>query len=503
MKNISYIVVITVLISLIGLNGLYAQKISRVHSNFRKLEIYISRIDELVKNFNDERARNFISQAKIELEKARRLLFNTDSPRVGLAQILMAKAKNLTDQAARLVLRKPFANLKSQLDNLISKAESIVSISKNDEAHYLLNQAKKFRRLSYTSFSAGKVVKGQEYYRISYFFANKCVEFLSKGGKNIQEQILELDLSIRQLLMQAEDLLDANTQKNLYTMLQEAEKYYEEARQLAEEGDPELALRRLRLVKRFVYRIFDQAERAETTPQTRTENSLYSLRSLLQALQNDVNQSSNPNARKLLDNAWTLLREAELASENRNYKQAQMKISLSQRFANNVFRKTRNSKTENSTDIQFRIDETRKLLNLQADQVQGSLKVLHGEAEKILINAQNNLENDNTIVAFQLVQAATRMTARIQRELRQSLPNDIEMIALEKKYKRVQNMLDQMTRNRDFSKEYGPVLIQLRQFTVFANQYMQSGDYLLAEEYLNTVFEQIRQYTNKWRETAK
>jgi hypothetical protein len=272
---------------------------------------------------------------------------------------------------------------------------------------------------------------------------------------------------------------------------------------LAEEGDPELALRRLRLVKRFIYRIFDQAERAETTPQTRTENSLYSLRSLLQALQNDVNQSSNPNARKLLDNAWTLLREAELASENRNYKQAQMKISLSQRFANNVFRKTRNSKTENSTDIQFRIDETRKLLNLQADQVQGSLKVLHGEAEKILNNAQNNLENDNTIVAFQLVQAATRMTARIQRELRQSLPNDIEMIALEKKYKRVQNMLDQMARNRDFSKEYGPVLIQLRQFTVIANQYMQSGDYLLAEEYLNTVFEQIRQYTNKWRETAK
>ena len=229
MKNISYIIVITVLISLIGLNGPLAQNVSRVHSNFRKLEIYISRIDELVKNFNDERARYFISQAKIELEKARRLLFNTDSPRVGLAQILMAKAKNLTDQAAKLVLRKPFANLKSQLDNLISRAESIVSISKNDEAHYLLNQAKKFRRWSYTSFSAGKVVKGQEYYRISYFFANKCIEFLSRGGKNIQEQILELDLSLRQLLIQAEDLLDANTQKNLYTMLEEAEKYYEEA----------------------------------------------------------------------------------------------------------------------------------------------------------------------------------------------------------------------------------------------------------------------------------
>ena len=454
---------------------------------------------------DDANARSLISQARSELERARYLLYTSRPPRLGLAQIAMGKALQLTNQAARLVLRKPFANLKSQLDNMINRAEQAVSNSKGDEAYYLLNQAKKFRRWSYAAYNANEVIKGQEYYRISYFFARKCLDFVSHEGKSLSEQLIDLEYSIRQLLSQAEELIDANTQPALGNLMEEAENYFQEALQLAEEGKQEMALRRLQLIKRFIYRIFDQAERADRTPESRVENSLFSLRSLLQALQNEMEQDANPNIAKLLENAWRLYREAERAFESKDFKQAQNKISLCQRFANRVFRLTRDQGDNDRNEIQIRIEETRNLLQLQEEKVQGSgnesIIALHKDAVKILNRSQEQLNMNNLSVAFQLLQAATRMTARIQRELKMPSGN-FEKIALENKYKRIQDMLNRLERNDEITSEYGLILNQLRQFADEAWQYLQKGEYILAEEYLNTVLEQIREFTTKWRKEA-
>jgi hypothetical protein len=508
MKNGIYIALFTIFIAVLGADISSAQSgnTNTIYSNFRKLERYVMRVKELVRNFDDAMARSLISQARAELERARYLLFSSQPPRPGLAKISMGKTLQLTNQAARLVLRKPFANLKSQLDNMINRAEQAVSNSKSDEAYYLLNQAKKFRRWSYAAYNANEVVKGQEYYRISHFFARKCLDFVSHEGRSLSDQLLDFENSIRQLLSEAEELIDTNTQAALGKLLEEAEKYFQEALQLAEQGKQEMALRRLQLIKRFIYRIFDQAERADSTPESRVGNGLYSLRSLLQALQNDIEGNADPNVEKLLESAWNLYREAEQAFENKDLRQAQNKISLCQRFANKVFRLTRDQGDNDFNEIQMRIEETHNLLKLQENKVQESgnesIIALHEEAIKLLNRAQEQLELNNLDLSFQLLQAATRMTARIQRELKMA-SRDFEKIALENKYKRIQDMLNRLEGNEEISSEYGAILIQLRQFATEAWQYIQNGEYILAEEYLNTVLEQIRQFTTKWRKEAE
>jgi hypothetical protein len=145
-------------------------------------------------------------------------------------------------------------------------------------------------------------------------------------------------------------------------------------------------------------------------------------------------------------------------------------------------------------------------LELQKEKVQktqnSSLIKLHQEALKIIVRAQEQLENGNLVPAFQLLQAATRMSSRIQRELK-TASTDFEKIALENKYRRVQEMLNRLESNTEIAQQYELILRQLRQFAEQALHYIESGSFLLAEEYLNTALEQIRQYTLKWRKPAE
>jgi len=212
----------------------------------------------------------------------------------------MAKAKQYTDLAARVVLSKPFLNLKSQLDNLINRADKEVSDSERDEAHYLLNQAKKFRRLAYTAFKENRLVKGGEYFRIAFFFAQKCIDYLKSSDMNLSEEYENFEMSVRQLLGQADELLANGEKDHLKTLLREAEEHFEDAVALAAEGKLQAAINRLRLIKRLLYRVFDQAERDAMSNEERMENNLYTLRSFLEALEREVNGSQDNTVKILL-----------------------------------------------------------------------------------------------------------------------------------------------------------------------------------------------------------
>jgi hypothetical protein len=456
---------------------------------------------ELVQHFNDQKAVGYMTLAKSELDKARDLLY-TDQPRYTLARFHMAKAKQYTDLAARVVLSKPFLNLKSQLDNLINRADKEVSDSERDEAHYLLNQAKKFRRLAYTAFKENRLVKGGEYFRIAFFFAQKCIDYLKSSDMNLSEQYENLEMSVRQLLGQADELLANGEKDYLKTLLREAEEHFEDAVALAAEGKLQAAINRLRLIKRLIYRVFDQAERDAMSNEERMENNLYTLRSFLEALEREVNGSQDNTVKIVLDKSWQLYREAEQNYENGNYAASQSKISICQRFANKLFKLTKSKPFSEADNLEEQLRETQNLLLLQEDRVQASndrsIINLYQEANRMLERARQALISDRSGIAYQLIQAATRMSARIQRELRQTSKN-IERAALERKYQQVSTAIINLENNEDIQTKYAAILNQIKHFAERGKEYMDNGNYILADEYFSTAWEQLKQYTDKWR----
>ncbi len=329
-------IMIAILSGLFVAGVVEGQTLRRTYSNFRKLEVYAQRVDEIVQRFNDQRAAQLMQNAFIEIEQARRHLFNTEPPAIVQAQLSMLKAKKYIDQAARMVLEKPFGNLKLQLDELINRAEKAVMQVNNDEANYLLNQAKRFRRRAYDAYNSGNPIRAQEYYRISYFFGKKCIDYASAGGmgRDVSNQLIDLEISIQQMIDQGEEILKADPNPYLASQLTEARKYYEEAMEMADRGDTEQAIKRLRLVKRLLYRLYDQAERSGITQDERIADDLYALRVFLESLAENIDITGDPKAAKLFGQANRLYREAEQAHQIGAYKESALKISLSQRMAN-------------------------------------------------------------------------------------------------------------------------------------------------------------------------
>jgi hypothetical protein len=456
---------------------------------------------ELVRQFNDSRAIEYMALAKIEMDKARAFLFR-DTPGYILARVSMTKAKQFTDLAARLVLSRPFLNLKAQLDELIIRAENASAGSNSDEVHYLLNQAKKYRRLAYNSFSGDRIGRGEEYFRISFFFAKKCIDYVQTSTTNLSEQFENFEISVRHLLTQAEELLAESDKDHLRSLVREAESHFEETLVLAEKGRIQMAISRLRLIQRLLYRVFDQAEKGVVSNEGRLDNSFYTLRSLLEALTQEVENASDKRMKNLLERAWQLYREAEQEYENKNYAKSEAKISLCQRFANRIFRLSRTRESLNVNELEDQLRETQNILSLQENRVSGSnnanIARLYQEANRMLERAQNALSTEKPAVAFQLIQAATRMSARIQRELRNT-SSVKDRVSLENKYQSIMNSISNLESNEDLNTSYAPILNQIRQFAERGKQYLDEGNYLLADEYLNTAWEQINSYTDKWR----
>ena len=499
-KTANKIVILIILILLI-VSGGNSQSTDRIYRDFRNLEIYMAKVWELVQQFNDQKAVEFMTLAKIELDKARALLY-AGNPRIELAKIPMLKAKYYTDRAARLVLSKPLLNLKSQLDDLITRAESAVSGSNSDEANYLLNQAKKFRALAYVAFNNRQTGKGEEYYRIAFFFGRKCLDYVNNSKTDLSAQYDDLDLSVKQLLVQVEELVTNGQHKQLEYLLREAENHYQDAIRLAEEGRLQMAVSRLRLIKRLLYRVFDQAEKTIVTDSGRLENSLYSLRTLLESLEEEVNQANDNQMGSLLNKAWELYRLAEVEYQNGNYAKSQGNISLCQRFANRIFRLTKNRSIGEVINIDEEIIETRHVLSLQEVRLQNmdrnDLDHLYQEASRLLDKAQEAQSSGRKEIAFQLIQAATRMSARIQRELR-TQSGHIEKQTLEQTYLQIKNSIANLRNNESIVSENSAIVNQLDNFAQRGKQFLDEGNYLLADEYLTTAWEQIKLYTNIWR----
>ncbi len=501
MKKTCDIVLIVIILNLAIAGIANAQQDSRVYSDFKKIEIYMIKVWELVRQFNDPKAIEYMVLAKVEIDKARELLFR-DNPRYLMARIHMTKAKQFTDLAARRVLSKPFLNLKAQLDDLIIRAENVSAGSNSDEVHYLLNQAKKYRRQAYAAFTENRIARGEEYFRISFFFAKKCIDYVKTSSTDLSEQFENLEISVRQLLSQAEELLADNEKDHLKNLLREAESHFEETLVLAEKGRLQMAISRLQLIKRLLYRVFDQAERGFVSNEGRIENSLYTLRSFLEALEREVENSSDERMKNLLDRAWKLYREAEQEFENKNYAKSQGKISLCQRFANRIFRMTRSRELLDANELEEQLRETQNVLSLQENRVyeanNANIAHLYQEANRMLERAQDALASEKPGVAFQLIQAATRMSARIQRELRSSSSTK-DKVSLENKYQRVTNSIINLENNEEIQSRYSAILNQIKRFAERGKQYLDEGNYLLADEYFNTAWEQINSYTDKWR----
>lgn len=122
------------------------------------------------------------------------------------AVMAIAQAYGFLKQVEALMNQHPVFRIKYQeiLDQQLQRAEELVNGQQDEEALYMLNRAKFFRRRAYDLFRQGKTYAAIEYYRLAIYFADQVPRVLGRrGGSSDREDWQKYYLDTEMLLERA------------------------------------------------------------------------------------------------------------------------------------------------------------------------------------------------------------------------------------------------------------------------------------------------------------
>lgn len=502
MKKSVLIISFSIFMTIFMSNNLMAQQDHRISRDFNELKAYLLKIWVVVQRFDNVQAHQLMAQAKEELDLAEDLIFN--QRKYVFARVHMVKARSLANQAAKIVLNQPVNRLKKQLDDLIIKAEQLYSNKRSEEGLYLLNQAKKYRRLAYDALSDGTLNKAQEFYRIAFYFADKSLNFANRKNIDKDTQIFELKSNIDLLFIQIEQLNINDNSNQLNSMINEARKHYAEALNLIETDRIDLALKRMRLIEKLLNRIIDQADRTSVNQKERIEKNLYSLRALLDALEANAMDNSNKRIQVFINRAKKQFADANTAYESGNFELAKNKINLCQRLASKALQLTKNSSEQDIYDLELQLEDNKQLLKFQQTKVESSndksLKRMFIQAEKLTNKAAQLNDQNQKKLAIQNLQLATRLMNQIQRRLKFSANEDnLSKNEIKSKMDRAESLIIKLKNNSNIQNE----IKQLENLLIQAQNQYEQENYEIADEYLNYILQQINIQSKEWSKQTK
>jgi hypothetical protein len=350
--------------------------------------------------------------------------------------------------------------------------------------------------MAYNALVNGRFKKAQEYYRIAFYFADKSINLVNRRDMDAESQIAELKSNIDQLFIQVEELINQDDNIRFRNLLSEARKHYSEALQLLEDGRINLARNKLRLIEKLLFRIMDQIDRSILNDNDRIKNDLYSLKSFLDALELDAEESGNERVEKFLMQANKLYREALQAFETGRMKFVQTKLNLSQRFANKALQFMKSNIPGILPNIESKISDNKNLLQLQKPQIENSnnanIKRIHKEAERLNNQASEFYNQNKQRSALRSVQLSTRLINKIQRYLDYG-SNEKKLIVseIEQKLNRASLMLSKLKNNNQIDDGFKDNIQKLVALFSQAKNYFDTKEYELANEYIDFVLQQI------------
>lgn len=175
---------------------------------------------EMLRLFPDRNADNLVRQAQALLEEGRQLL-NSRQP--WLAIIKLRLALDRVQQAMQMLSRVPSQRSREEVEELLRRAEQLVSGSGNKEAERHLNSARLNLGKALHSGDRGQMQQSGEYLRLARFFLERALSLVEtrdpgqnsdlQGDRSRFEELLELtreavsrcdNPAARRLLLQAQ-----------------------------------------------------------------------------------------------------------------------------------------------------------------------------------------------------------------------------------------------------------------------------------------------------------
>lgn len=410
-----------VLLTMLWVATAFAQDLDlrQLSNELQQLEDRIAQIKLLAQRYQNERAMEIINRAQIEFAMARNFL---EMRHLREARLRFVEAKKLMEQAARLILFKPAANLQNDLERLMQEAEMAVHRSSNEESRFMLNRARAFQSDGREAFGVADYLKGQELYRIAMFYARKAIELSTDSEKRLtrkdyfEEQLRNIEGLLNEVLIKGKDNDD------LKELIEKAGTFIQKARDFYHLGQLQRAFAQLQTAERLLFRAIDLSQINKEGEKESIQNNLFSLQRYLIGIELSLQGESDSNAKGLLQKANQLYRDAQNDLENNRLIDARRNMMLSQRLATRALRLINPTTDTAYNQIDERIREVYAILQLQKQYPASAdnpvISFLQKEAENLLIQAEKEYENGRGMQSFQFVRLALNLVNRAEQLLR-------------------------------------------------------------------------------------
>ncbi len=506
MKRLTQIILLTTLI----FNFLYSQALDgdRIKRNIFVLGRKIEQISILVERYKNDRAANLIKKAKNEFSTATNLLEQwfalprstrlRNTEKLATARVHYNLSNKLADQAARLLLFKPTANLKTELERLIHRAESAAHDgSDNSELRYFLNKARAFHREALNAFSHDQYLKGHEFLRIAVYFAEKTISLAQSGQQNGTrlQKFEEQNKNIQILLNEA---LRFSTENDVIKELQQnAQNYLKRAKQAYNNGKLKRAYSQLRIAERLAYRIIDLAGNKNNSLEEKVKEDYQSLGRYLSSVRSELESSGQRS--KLLDKADQLYTKAGHYISSAQYQKAATNLKLSQRMGLRAFKKTSSSSRPDVESLQSRLNEVQHLLQLQegvlSSQKNDANNLLYGQADKFFNDAKRAYSQQSYAQTAYLLNLSLRILNRNEKVLKQK-PQNISSQKIEKDLLRIERVFSRLNTNPSLDAKNKIKLNYLAELLEKARREFDTKNYIVSAELLFIIQQQISTMLN-------
>jgi len=408
------------------------------------------------------------------------------------AQLAIKQAYLLLKEIELLIKQHPVFKIKfqEQLDRRIQQAEEAVRLTQNEEALYMLERAKFFRRQAYSLFRQGRIYQAVEYYRLALHFSNQTLRILGIDG-GFDRTVPEEDswrnyyLDTQMLLERARNALENSNGNNQFgNILERAETEMQDAVRLYEKKEYDTAKRKLVAINRALYRIIDVAENVPQQENERLRMDLESLQFSLQSIKDKMSDNESPALKKLYERSENLAFQIQQHIDQNQPVLARRKMFFANQLVLKMYQMTEKQPDNQPREIENRIIMTRRDVDELKQQETNSpdsgamLRLI----DENLRNAEIAFDKKEYLTASQYLTITNRLILKYNRLQLQTSQEEIQVGRVHQELQRLSDLLERLKTSEEETTESTIRYRNAEELYNMANQAFERNELYLCQE---------------------
>jgi len=458
------------------------QQIIRELANLDRL---ISEATDLLVAFPNARANELLQKAKQLREQA---ATNLLGGRLLQARFDIRAATSFIEQAMKFALNAPVQRLKSQLEELMRRADSEVIGSGNREAELLLHQAKKAQTFAEQALSAGFVRRAVDFFRLAISLVQKALTLLNPADDERRQ--------FENLAARARETIETTQDSPARVIYDQAAKQGRDAELSMRNGKPAAARRLYAGAVRLLLRAIDLAGAMNST--NRLENEAALLEDLIGSAEKQLEGTNDTRAMKLISRARLVIAEARRALLQKNEQQAEWRLALARSLVSQAMRagtgiagafesRLEEEQAQLSEDIKEIEQRAREQANNDALEMAAMARLASGKAERAFADGRPR-------VALQALLAGQRFLAFAETLLGKTGEQKLDRNEVSLKLDRLDASLQEISQsatasNNELAMDLVNQAIEIRDR---AREALNRGRLLIASESIDVATEMLR-----------